>query len=134
MIRPDLYFSNWIILWSFLYIFELADINPFIWCIIVLLATSIGILIFIVKEVQFNIILLLIIVVLIPKILLICYIRNCNNMYNSFLYGLILFIIYNMWLYTNKTNIYKFYLNYLKIVLDNNNKLDMIKNLIIYKN
>jgi hypothetical protein len=55
-------------------------------------------------------------------------------MYNSFLYGLILFIIYNMWLYTNKTNIYKFYLNYLKIVLDNNNKLDMIKNLIIYKN
>lgn len=137
MIRLDLYFSNWIILWSLLYIFSICDINPYIWCVIVLLVTSIGIIIFIIKKVQFNIILLLIIIVLLPKILLIwCSqrIRNCNNMYNSFIYGLILFIIYNIWLYINKTNLYTFYLNYLKIVLNNNNnKLEMINDLIIYK-
>jgi hypothetical protein len=113
---------------------DLVNINPYVWCFLVLLISSIGILIFIVKEVNFNTILLLIMVVLIPKILLICFLKKCNNILNSSIYGLILFIIYNIWLYINKTNIYKFYLNYLKIVLDNNNKLKMIKKLIIYKN
>lgn len=102
------------------YIFSITNINPYIWCIIVLFVTSIGILIFIINEVQINIILLLIIVVLIPKILLIYFIRDCNHISNSFLCGLFLFIIYNIWLYINKINIYIFYLNYLKIVLDNN--------------
>jgi len=133
MIRPDLYFSNWIILWSFLYMLDLVNINPYIWCILVLFASSIGILIFIVKEVKFNIILLLIMVVLIPKILLICFLKKCNNILNGCIYGLILFIIYNVWLYINKTNIYIFYLNYLKIVLDNNkDKVETIRSLIIY--
>jgi hypothetical protein len=133
MIRIDLYFSNWIILWSLLYIFSITNINPYIWCIFVLLVTSIGILIFIINEVKINIILLLIMVVLIPKILLIYFIRDCNNISNSFLCGLFLFIIYNIWLYINKTNIYIFYSNYLKIVLDNNkDKVETIRNLIIY--
>jgi hypothetical protein len=112
---------------------DLVNINPYIWCILVLFASSIGILIFIVKEVKFNIILLLIMVVLIPKILLICFLKKCNNILNGCIYGLILFIIYNVWLYINKTNIYIFYLNYLKIVLDNNkDKVETIRSLIIY--
>lgn len=132
MIRFDLYFSNWIILWSLFYIFSITKINPYIWCIIVLLVTSIGILIFIINKVQINIILLLIIVVLIPKILLIYFIKDCNHISNSFLCGLFLFIIYNIWLYINKINIYIFYLNYLKIVLDNKNNKEIIRNLIVY--
>lgn len=118
--RLDLFFSNWIILWSLIYIFNdhnIIDINPYIWCCIVALVTSIAIIIFIYKEVNIKILLILILI-LIVKISLI-FLLNKKNILNGFLYGLILFFIYNIWLYINKTNIYKFYYNIYNDLINN---------------
>jgi len=118
--RIDLTFSFYIILFSYLYIFNIIKYNPYIWIIIITLFTIILMIIMLLNNVKLFVILIIFINTLIFKISLL-FILNQNDIYEGFKFYLYLFVIYYIWLLLNKTNIYDIYINkFLKCIINEN--------------
>jgi len=112
----DLIFSYWIFVWYLLYEFKIINNSPKLALIIGLISNTILLLLMIYYDNNIYNILLFCIVQLFIKIIPLWRLRN-NNIYD-YKSLIILFIIYMIWLYINKTNIHKL----------NKTKLEKIKN------
>ena len=120
MERPDLIFSYWIVLWYLLYELRFVKYNPKFWLIFALVINIIeliGMLYFKRFFMAFTFLIAITIIKIIPIFLL----RNTIIYNEDILFGLMIFIIYNIWLYYNNYSLYKlFYKMYISIKTNNN--------------
>lgn len=100
-----IYFSSYIILWSFLYYLNLINYNPLYWLYIAILAILIIILYLLYYETKLILIIITFFTMIIPKIIMILLIDNKNPLY-GFCFGLILFVIYLHFIKFDLYNIY----------------------------
>jgi hypothetical protein len=110
MRRFDLIFSIWIFIWYLLYEGSLITYNPKIFIIFALLH-NIVIMYIIAYYKQYYILFLFIIIITIIKIIPLWRLRNTEIILKDFIFGCILFIIFNIWLLYNNTNILKININ-----------------------
>jgi hypothetical protein len=87
-----IYFSTYIIIWGYLYLFKIVKYNPLYWLIIALFASIISVLYLLSVNAPINMIIKYTIYNL-PKIILLCLINN-KNAYDGFKIGTILCIFY----------------------------------------
>jgi len=100
-----IYFSSYIILWSFLYYLNLIKYNPLYWLYIAIFAILIIILYLLYYETKLKLIIITFFTMIIPKIMIILLVDNKNPLY-GFYFGLILFIIYLYFIDFDLYNIY----------------------------
>lgn len=118
--RVDLTFSFYIILFAYLYIFNIIKYNPYIWIIIITLFTVVLMIIMLFNNVNLYVIFIIFITTLICKISLL-FVVNHNNIYDGFKFYCYLFLIYYLWLLYNDTNIYDIYIDKFLICIINKN-------------
>ena len=106
MLRPDLIFSYWIILWYILYEFSLISYNPKAWLLFALFINSIQAILMIYYK-RFFMLFVFICVITVIKIIPTWRLRNTHIHIEDILFGIILFILYYGWLLYNKYTIYK---------------------------
>ena len=106
MLRPDYIFSYWIVFWYILYEISIIKYNPKVWLIIALFFNVINICVMIFYK-NFYMALLFLVVIFILKIIPIWTLRNTYIIINDFIFGVVLFIIYNFWLLYNNYTLYK---------------------------
>lgn len=108
MIRIDLIFSYWVLLWFILYVFKLVPYNPLFWLWVALIENFLNIGLFIYYK-RFEFLWAFIAVIFIIKVLPIWYLRNTPIRINDMIFGLILFIVYYCWLIYNNSSLHKLY-------------------------
>jgi hypothetical protein len=106
MLRPDLIFSYWIVLWYILYEFSLISYNPKAWLLFALFLNLIQV-IYMIYYNRFFMLFIFICVITIIKIIPTWRLRNTIIYIEDILFGSILFILYYFWLLYNNYNIYK---------------------------
>jgi len=120
MIQPHLIFSYWLVLWYVLYELRYVKYNPKFWLIFALVINIFelfGMLYFKRFFMAFTFLIAITIIKIIPIFLL----RNTVIYNRDIMFGLLLFIIYNGWLYYNNYSLYKlFYKMYISIKTNNN--------------
>ena len=120
MIQPHLIFSYWLVLWYILYELRYVKYNPKFWLIFALVINIVelfGMLYFKRFFMAFTFLIAITIIKIIPIFLL----RNTVIYNRDIMFGLLLFIIYNGWLYYNNYSLYKlFYKMYISIKTNNN--------------
>ena len=120
MIQPHLIFSYWLVLWYVLYELRYVKYNPKFWLIFALVINIFelfGMLYFKRFFMAFTFLIAITIIKIIPIFLL----RNTVIYNRDIIFGLLLFIIYNGWLYYNNYSLYKlFYKMYISIKTNNN--------------
>ena len=121
MLRPDLIFSYWILLWYILYELSFIKYNPKLWVIGALIFNLIQFIIMIYYK-RFFMVTIFLFVLFFMKIIPLWRLRNTHTTLNDFMFGIILFIIYNSWLYYNNYNMYKLF-ETLFYSIKNNNEL-----------
>jgi hypothetical protein len=127
LLRFDFIFSYWIFTWYLLYEFKITTYNPK-FALIVALINNIFTLLFMLIYLNdtLNIISFITINFFI-KIIPLWRLRNSNNY--DIISSIKLYIIYNIWLLINNTNIYKLYITqYINII--NNKPIGPLNNLI----
>jgi len=102
--KPHIYFSTYIIIWSLLYWMKIIKYNPLSWLIIALLTSIIITTYLIYMNTPVNMIIKYIIYNS-PKLILLCLIDN-KNICNGFITGTIFFIYYLIIIDFNIKNIY----------------------------
>jgi hypothetical protein len=102
------FISYWILAWYILYIFKITKYNPKIWLILVLIGMSLLSLIILYSG-NYNAFIISILMIIVIKIIPLWTIRHTKIRLRDFYAGLVLFIIYYMWLLYNDTNIYVIY-------------------------
>lgn len=125
MIQPHLIFSYWIVLWYILYILKLVSFNPKFWLIFALILNIFqlfGMLYFKRLFMAFTFLIAITIIKVIPILTLI----NTKITSKDVFAGLILFIIYNGWLYYNNYTLYKLFYDIYISIKTNNNKLPLM--------
>ena len=100
MISIDLHYSNWILLWYVFYQFNLIAYNPKFWFIIALCANCYNFFYMFYFRRKY-ILLLFSIIVILCKGIPMWTLRNTKIHKKDIIFGLFLFIIYNMWLTHN---------------------------------
>jgi hypothetical protein len=103
-----MYFSYWILVWSILYKLGCIEYNPYITLVGAFIFSLMLLIIYIIKKINYKYILFFILITVIPKLMLILYIQN-KDWYEGIQYSFFLFIIYNVWLFLNKTNVFDLY-------------------------
>ena len=120
MIQPHLIFSYWIVLWYVLYELRFVKYNPkflLIFALVINIVELFGMLYFKRFFMAFTFLIAITIIKIIPIFLL----RNTLIYNEDILFGVMIFIIYNIWLYYNNYSLYKlFYKMYISIKTNNN--------------
>jgi hypothetical protein len=111
-----IYYSTYIIIWSFLYWIKIVQYNPMSWLIIALLTSIIITTYLIYMNTPLNMIIKYIIYNS-PKLILLCLINN-KNICNGFMFGTVLFIYYLIIIDFNIKDIY--YDQTIKKLIDSN--------------
>jgi len=97
--RFDLIFSYWIFAWYLLFIFKYTNYSPKLALLCALLLNSIFLVLMIIYNNSYINILLLFCIIILFKIIPLFTLRNSNRY--DVIATLILFFIYNLWLYFN---------------------------------
>ena len=108
LIRVDLFFSIWILVWYILYMFEITIYNPKIWIIFILFGIFIISCILLYNK-KYVALMIFIAFNIIIKVIPLWTLRNSNIFIHDFFVGLFLFIIYNFWLLYNNETLYTIY-------------------------
>jgi hypothetical protein len=119
MIRPDLIFSYWVLIWYVLYEIHLLKYNPKFWLIIAFL-TNFYNFYFMFYFKRYYMLFLFIMVVLIIKGIPIWTLRNTPIRVNDIIAGSVLFIIYYIWLTYNNETLYSLFHKFYISIRDNN--------------
>ena len=120
MIQPHLIFSYWIVLWYLLYELRFVKYNPKFWLIFALVINIFELFVMLYFK-RFFMAFTFLIAITIIKIIPIFLLRNTVIYNKDIMFGLLLFIIYNGWLYYNNYSLYKlFYKMYISIKTNNN--------------
>jgi hypothetical protein len=106
MLRPDLIFSYWIVLWYILYELSIIKYNPKFWLIFALFINFIQ-FVYMIYYKRFFMLFVFISVITVIKIIPTWRLRNTPIHIEDILFGSILFIIYYVWLLYNHYDIYK---------------------------
>lgn len=105
MVRVDYIFSYWILIWYFLFISNTIQYNPKFIFIIAFIQNTLGLIYKLLFEPILNVFILAIIMLFI-KIIPLYTIINSKIKNKDIYFTIILFILYNFWIYTNGTNLY----------------------------
>jgi len=105
--RFDFNFSYWIFVWFILYYFKYIDYYPKIWLILAIILNIIEIFFMIYYNNPILYIILFLIINFFIKVIPLYLLRNNPFRTKDFLFGIIIFIIYLFWLFSNKTNFYE---------------------------
>ena len=108
LIRVDLFFSIWILVWYILYMFEITIYNPKIWIIFILFGIFIISCILLYNK-KYVALMIFIAFNIIIKVIPLWTLRNSTIFIHDFFVGLFLFIIYNFWLLYNNETLYTIY-------------------------
>ena len=103
--RLDYIFSNWIVIWYILFMFNLIYYNPKFILIIALIQNTMGLIYKLFFESILNAFILAIIILCMKIIPLYSIIHTKINNKDIY-FTLLLFIFYNLWIYINGTNLY----------------------------
>ena len=128
MLRLDLVFSVWIFVWFVIFIIGLITYNPtfiiLLAIIIVIISIYLGIYYFGID--RYNITKFVVINIFMKSIpiSLLWYYKQLRIKYRDVIFTLILFIVYNMYLLLNGTNIIKVYSDMVKAYQNKNEKDD----------
>lgn len=113
--RLDHLFSNWIIVWYIIFMFDLTKYNPKFALIVAILQNLIGLIYKLLSDSIYNVFIFAMIMFFIKLIPLYTIIHTKIKKKDIY-FTIFLFILYNIWLYINRTNMYK-----IIIELKNNN-------------
>lgn len=113
--RLDHLFSNWIIVWYIIFIFNFTKYNPKFALIIAIVQNLIGLIYKLLSDSIYNAFILALIMFFIKLIPLYTIIHTKIKKKDIY-FTIFLFILYNVWLYINRTNLYE-----ILIELKNNN-------------
>ena len=121
MIRFDLIFSYWILLWFILYVFKVIPYNPLFWLWIAFIENFINIGLMIYYK-RYLFLLAFSVVIFIIKVLPIMYLSNTyiKLTINDIAFGFMLFLVYYIWLIYNKMSLYKLYNSTYNSIKNNN--------------
>ena len=118
MIRPDLIFSYWVLIWYVLYEIHLLKYNPKFWLIIAFL-TNFYNFYFMFYFKRYYMLFLFIMVVLIMKGIPIWTLRNTALNVKDIIASVLLFTIYYIWLTYNNETIYSLFNKFYISIRDN---------------
>lgn len=119
MIRPDLIFSYWVLIWYILYELNLITYNPKFWLIVAIIVNFYN-MYFMFYFKRYDMLFLFIIIVTIVKAIPIWTLRNTTLRMNDIIAGFVLFIIYYMWLTYNHETLYSLFNKFYISIRDNN--------------
>jgi hypothetical protein len=119
MIRPDLIFSYWVLIWYVLYEINLISYNPKFWLIIAFI-TNFYNLYFMFYFKHYYMLLLFIIIIIVIKGIPIWTLRNTPILAKDIIAGSVLFFIYYIWLAYNGESIYSLFRKFYIYIRDNN--------------
>jgi hypothetical protein len=128
MLRPDLIFSYWVFIWYILYELSFIKYNPKLWVIGALIFNLIQSVIMIYYK-RFFMVTIFFFVLIIMKVIPLWRLRNTHTRLNDFMFGIIVFIIYNSWLYYNNYNMYKLFETLFYSIKNNNQVTPMMYNI-----
>lgn len=106
MVSVDYIFSYWILLWYLLYIFRITQYNPKFTLFIALIQNIMGLIYKLLFDSILNAFILAIIILFIKFIPLYSIIHTKIKKKDIY-FTLLLFILYNLWIYINGTNLYE---------------------------
>jgi hypothetical protein len=118
MIRPDLLFSYWVITWYVLYVINVIKYNPKFWLIIALLSNFYNFY-FLIYFKRYDMFFAFIILIFIFKGIPLWTLRNTKIYMNDIIAGLVLFMIYYIWLNYNNETMYSLFHNFYISIRDN---------------
>jgi hypothetical protein len=118
MKRLDLLFSFWILIWYVLYIINLIKYNPKFWLFIALLSTLYNFYVMFYFK-RYYMAVVFIIIVIIFKVIPIWTLRNTALRVKDIVAGLVLFIIYYIWLTYNNDTLYSLFHGFYISIRDN---------------
>ncbi len=101
-------FSNWIIIWYIFYIIGIIPFNPFMAICFGIIFNFLQGLVYIYNGTCKEAIIYFAIIITITKIFILSTLDRSFDI-QSFIFGICLFIIYNIWLEWNGTNVYRVY-------------------------
>lgn len=107
------FFSHWFFIWYLLYMLNLTKYNPKIWLIIISIIVFITMYILFYYK-KYKILFTFTIVNIIVKFIPLLTIWNTKILMRDFYVGLLLFVIYNLFLFYYDTDLYSYYYNFLK--------------------
>ncbi len=119
MIRPDLIFSYWILVWYILYEINVITYNPKFWLIVAIIINFYN-MYFMFYFKRYYMLFLFIIIVTIVKAIPIWRLINTELRVKDVMAGLILFIIYYLWLRYNNQTLYTLFNKFYTSIRDNN--------------
>ena len=119
MIRPDLIFSYWVLIWFVLYELKLIIYNPQFWLIIAFFVNFYNFY-FMFYFKRYYILLLFIIIVIIIKGIPLWMLRNTTIYMKDIIAGSVLFIMYYIWLTYNNETLYSLFRKFYISIRDNN--------------
>ena len=119
MIRPDLIFSYWVLIWYILYEINLITYNPKFWLIVAIIVNFYN-MYFMFYFKRYDMLFLFIIIVTIVKVIPIWTLRNTALRMNDIIAGFVLFIIYYIWLTYNRETLYSLFNKFYTSIRDNN--------------
>jgi hypothetical protein len=119
MIRPDLIFSYWIIIWYILYELNVITYNPKFFLILAIVITFYN-MYFMYYFKRYYMLLTFIIIIFIVKAIPLWTLRNTTINMKDVIAGLILSIIYYIWLTYNNETLYSLFNKFYISIRDNN--------------
>ena len=105
MIRDDLIFSNWIVVWFILYYNGLIEYSPLFILVLALLENIYVIGLMVINKVRFLVIMYFAMIVFVIKFIPLYLIRNEKIKMNDIIFTLLLFNLYLVWLLVNGKDI-----------------------------
>jgi len=105
VIRPDLIFSYWIFVWFLLYWCKITTYNPKYLLIIGIVENLITIIISIYYKTSFVYIFYFIVIMIIMKLIPLYLVWNNYNNIADISVSIFIFMLYDVWLIINKTNV-----------------------------
>lgn len=121
MLRTDFIFSIWIFIWFMFYAFKIISYNPTFALLIAVLFINISIVYFVTNNIDNYHIYRFVIICIIEKFLPLLYIYHIEDLnidIDDIVFTIILFIMYNMNLMLNDTDLYQVYKEYTNSYLD----------------
>lgn len=103
--RFDFIFSYWIFAWFLLYVFGIISYNPKLFIIIALLINILEFLLLLFYRTPMKTVIYFTIIIFILKILPLYWLKNTTIQLNDIPASVVLFIIYIVWLYINRTDV-----------------------------
>jgi heme/copper-type cytochrome/quinol oxidase subunit 4 len=107
-LRFDFAFSYWILVWFLLYYNKLISYNPKIWLILALAFVSIVFILLLYYQNSSNYVILFVFVSFVIKIIPLWLLRKTSIKSSDFLFGLSLYMFYQIWLHICGSSYYMF--------------------------